>query len=305
MSRVLLVPDLPLEQWPSMDRYALRLAHALAQADPPDLDISMAGPAGTLGDASARSVSAWRRYLARYWRYPRRVRRQRTHILHVLDHSYAHILTGRSVPGIVTVHDLLPVMVLERPATRARDRLRNALLRRSLAGVRSADAWIVSTAWMAGELATWLGRSDHIHVIPYGADDAFFQEGTPTDRARGRTTAGATDDTFLLLHVGSVTDRKNLPGVLAALAGLRARGINARLCQVGGRFTPAQHRLIAQQGLGPHVHQTPRATEVQLIEAYRSADVLLFPSLYEGFGLPVLEAMAVGLPVVVSNIPAL
>ena len=320
MSRVLLVPDLPLEHWPSMDRYALRLSRNLCAVDPPDLDVVLAGPVGGLTDdatesrvsdvataALAKPVSAgeFRRYLARYWSYPRRVRGQRADILHVLDHSYGHLLARRRAPGVVTVHDLLPLITLQRPVTQWRERVRNQLLQRVMLALRTADAWIVSTHWLRDELASWLGAGSGIHVIPYGVDDAFFHEAMPADRAQVRQAMGANDEAFVVLHVGSVTERKNIPGVLSAVAGLRGRNVPARLVQVGGSFTEAQQRQIQQLGLEQHVHQAPRATEVELRAAYRSADVLLFPSLYEGFGLPVLEAMASGLPAVVSSAPAL
>jgi glycosyltransferase involved in cell wall biosynthesis len=71
--------------------------------------------------------------------------------------------------------------------------------------------------------------------------------------------------------------------------------------QVGGRFTADQEQLIQRLGIRPFVRSVASADESTLRRAYRSADVLLFPSLYEGFGFPVLEAFASGLPVVTSG----
>ena len=73
------------------------------------------------------------------------------------------------------------------------------------------------------------------------------------------------------------------------------------LLQVGGRLTADQEQLIERQGLRPYVRSINAADETTLRRAYRTADVLLFPSLYEGFGFPVLEAFASGLPVVTSG----
>ncbi|HXV86480.1 MAG TPA: glycosyltransferase family 1 protein [Gemmatimonadales bacterium] len=308
--KVLLVPDLPLESWPSMDRYASRLAHHLGRLAP-DLDLRLAArvsgptvesdghggpqpPAGLTGEL--------RRYAARYLVYPARVRLLRADLVHVLDHSYGHLLLARrpSAPRVVTVHDLMPVLTVERNATGARDRIRNGLLRRVLKGLRAANAWIVATEWLRGELASWLGSDRGIHVIPYGIEDGFFTPGVepPADTRR---RLGLPASAFVVLHVGSVVPRKNIPAVIAAVAGLRAQGVDAWLLQLGGAFTDDQRRDLAQAGLERLARFIPQASEEDLRAGYRAADVLLFPSHYEGFGFPVLEAMASGTPVVTSG----
>src|SRR5262245_17936510 len=103
MRRVLLVPDLPTERWPSMDRYASRLATHLHRPAT-DLDIKLAGSIATLTTESDKrrsgevilpllptpGVQEFRRYLSRYLFYPWRVWSRRADLVHVLDHSYAH-----------------------------------------------------------------------------------------------------------------------------------------------------------------------------------------------------------------------
>jgi glycosyltransferase involved in cell wall biosynthesis len=76
---------------------------------------------------------------------------------------------------------------------------------------------------------------------------------------------------------------------------------DAYLLQVGGRLTPEQEQLIERLDMRGAVRSVSSADETALRRAYRMADVLLFPSLYEGFGFPVLEAFASGLPVVTSG----
>jgi glycosyltransferase involved in cell wall biosynthesis len=82
---------------------------------------------------------------------------------------------------------------------------------------------------------------------------------------------------------------------------LRRSGLDAWLLQVGGAFSPEQEQEIAAQGIKDVTRNIKEAAEPVLRAAYRAADVLLFPSHYEGFGFPVLEAMAAGLPVVTSG----
>jgi glycosyltransferase involved in cell wall biosynthesis len=321
MSRVLLVPDLPSERWLSIDRYASRLAAHLPRAAP-DLGFALASPVGRLtfderplplrpyGDRESAEPSLARqilRYVQRYVRYPAQVRLQPADVFHVLDHTYAHLVrVAGGIPTVVTVHDLLPVLLVRRRVRRLRERARNVLLRYALTGLRRANAWIVGTEWLRGELAAWLGGDSGIHVVPYGVDDAFFDP-PPADepRAAVRAGLGIPEDSFLLLHVGSVVERKNVPAVFAALQGLRQRGVAAWLLQVGGPFTGRQRKELARRGLKDAVVQVPDAPERQLRAAYHASDVLLFPSHYEGFGLPLLEAMASGLPVVTSGAGAL
>ena len=104
----------------------------------------------------------------------------------------------------------------------------------------------------------------------------------------------------MVLHVGSTAERKNVPLLIQTVARLRAEA-DAYLLQVGGRFSGDQEQLVERLGLRRYVRSVPLADEVTLRRAYRAADVLLYPSLYEGFGVQVLEAFASGLPVVTSG----
>ena len=325
MSRVLLVPDLPLEGWPSMDKYAHRL-HDWLESSNPGFDVRLAAHIGALtrettGDRNSGGFVRWwtqpvdpsrvvlpdplhgpHKYAARHFFYPWRVRREakRADLVHILDHSYAHMLpSAKKRPVVVTVHDLMPVIVLRSPTDGWREGVRNRFLRQALKALRHADAYIVGTEWLKGELATWLGDDRRIKVVPFGVDRAFFGESTSA-RERGRRDWRIPEDAFVVLHVGSTVDRKNVPLVINTVARLRQHS-ETYLLQVGGGFTAEQEQLIDRLDLRRAVRRVNAADETTLRRAYRAADVLLFPSLYEGFGFPVLEAFASGLPVVTSG----
>ena len=330
MTRVLLVPDLPLERWPSMDRYAHRLYDWLESGDP-GFEVRLAAHIGELvretpdgarrfGRRSGGYPRWWaqdvdpasfvlpgplrepQRYAARYFLYPWWLKREakRARLVHILDHTYAHMVSrAQRRPVVVTVHDLMPVIILRSPTDGWREGIRNRFLRTTLKALRLAHSYIVGSEWLKGELATWLGDHRRISVVPFGVDRAFFSE-APGARVRGRADWRIPQEAFVLLHVGSTVERKSVPLVIQTVSRLRAVA-DAHLLQVGGRFTGDQEQLIERLGLRRYVRSVPFVDETTLRRAYRTADVLLFPSLYEGFGYPVLEAFASGLPVVTSG----
>ena len=322
-----------------MDRYAHRLHDWLESGDF-GLNVRLAAHIGALTrDSTGRGSSAQKRssggqsfarwwsqpvdpsrvvlpgplhgpqqWAARYYFYPWRVKREakRADLVHVLDHSYAHMIekAGRR-PVVVTVHDLMPVVVLRSPTDNWREGWREGMrarvLRQALKALRQADAYIVGTEWLKRELATWLGNDKNIYVVPFGVDRAFFSEAATTGaRERWRQNWRIPEEAFVVLHVGSTVDRKNVPLVIQTVTRLRQE-TDAYLLQVGGRFSAEQEQLIDRLDLRRYVRSVAAADETTLRRAYRMADVLLFPSLYEGFGFPVLEAFASGLPVVTSG----
>jgi glycosyltransferase involved in cell wall biosynthesis len=108
-----------------------------------------------------------------------------------------------------------------------------------------------------------------------------------------------------LLHVGSCAARKRVNDLLRIFAEVRKHCPGLRLIQAGGTFSPEQRSLLKSLGLVGDVEQRRGLTRNELARLYRGARVVLMPSDNEGFGLPVIEALACGVPVVASDLPTL
>lgn len=213
---------------------------------------------------------------------------------HDVVHSQSPLLIpATGAAQVVTIHDL---DFLKNP-----DRMTAEIRRDYPALARShaarADAVLVSSHYAAGEVARHLGiDAARIHVCPAGAPS--WAEGV---RAR-RSQPGAPRDH--ILFVGTLSERKNVGGLLAAYRQLRERTPTAPPLVLAGHRTPAFAQWEAQcdqAPLGGHVTRTGYVDTPKRIDLFERAVMLILPSFEEGFGLPVLEAMACGVPVIVSS----
>ena len=195
------------------------------------------------------------------------------------------------VPQAAIVHDLLP---LHYPAEYPRHQyyFRHyvpAALRHSRAVI------VISESTRRDVLDLYRLPPEKVHVVYCGYDPRRFSPG-PTDRARGEPYA---------LYVGNVMPHKNLLRVVEAFARLNP-GVRLVIRGSGrAHHVRALHERIATLGIASRVDWQPYAPDDELVELYRGARMLLLPSLYEGFGLPALEAMGCGTPVLTSSTSSL
>jgi len=138
-----------------------------------------------------------------------------------------------------------------------------------------------------------------VTVTMLAADQRFFQEAA-------QPPAGTVERPYIF-NVGTLEPRKNLPCLLRAFAAARGKGLPHRLVVTGASGWGDSHlaRLVDELHLQHDVSFTGFIDDEQLPGLYAGADFVVYPSLYEGFGLPVLEAMASGAPVITSNVSSL
>lgn len=222
-----------------------------------------------------------------------------------LYHAPEHLLPYMRRATVLTVHDLIFLRYPQHHTWRNRLFLRLAMPR----FVRAADAIIAVSRQTQRDLLDCYGASPaKIHVVYQGIDPA-FTPAPPAEVARIRQqyNAGGAAVRPYLLMVGTLEPRKNHAAALRLLARLRALGYPHRLLIVGGEgwlFEPVR-KMVQRLGLAADVAFAGFVPLVDLVALYSGAAVVLMPSLYEGFGFPVLEAMACGAPVVCSNVSSL
>lgn len=258
------------------------------------------------------NVSAFNgdRLLNRFWDYPRWLRRQvdQFDLFHVVDHSYAH-LVHQLPPGrtIVTCHDLDAFRSLLDPGSAWRSMPRNALARHILAGMRKAALVVCDSAAIRNELLEHkLLPPERVVTVPIGVHPTCRPESEPVADAKASSLLGPASSSRLdILHVGSTIPRKGLEVLLRVFSEVRKKFPQARLIRVGGPFTPAQIVLTEQLNLNGSVLVAPFLDRAVLSAVYRRATLVLQPSEREGFGLPVVEALACGTPVIASDLAVL
>ena len=287
--------------------YVHQLVTALRRVDPVNtyvtirlgpgrLDLFTAGGGRdhvTLPGSLAHRLAAWVDVP-----FARVARAARLDLIH-FPNQFGGAFLGRATRRVVTLHDITPLLFPEQHPPR-RVLGYKLLLRRALG---RADHVIVDATHTADDLVSRrLVERGRVSVIPLAADERF-------------TAAGGDDDVAaryrlperFILTVGVLEPRKNHARLVAALARLHAGGDAEHLVIVGREGwrwrDPLDDPALAH--LRPYVHVLRHVPDADLPGLYRRAAVFAYPSLYEGFGLPLVEAMACGTPAVVSRAASL
>ncbi len=295
--------DMPEEGFLSMERYARELLRGL-RAGREDLTVREFSIHRTNFIRPLRPLLRFipviknyanDRYFSRYFLYPQKVRSVEGEINHVIDHSYGHLLF-RLHPErtVVTCHDLIPLDYEDDPTALS-------VFRYSVSGLKLAARIIAVSEATKNDLISKLNITpSKIRVVAEGVDGRQFQVQSSRFKVEEIRRQYHLPPGKILLHVGTNLRYKNMENILKAFQIVLKSGADVHLLKIG-LLSAAQKDLARSLGIESRVLERSAAAEGDLPFLYNLAAVLVYPSLKEGFGFPVLEALACGLPVIVSR----
>ncbi len=287
--------------------YTLELARALAQLSAAD-EFQLISPVASPG-LSAAEVQGFppnlqlvrTKYLMLWWTagLPLYIRQTALPLFHGTNYE---LPLWNGCARVVSIHDLSLLLHPEthRPAAVSRARRRLPLI------AKAADMIITCSESVKQEICGHLRvNADKVVVTPYAARDQ-FKPVAKEDAAQVRQRLGI-DEQFILF-VGTIEPRKNLIVLIKAFAELlRTTTLRPQLVLAGnqGWLNEELFSCIRESGVGDRICFPGYVDDDDLAALYSACSVSVYPSIYEGFGLPPLEAMACGAPVITTNIPAI
>ena len=321
---ILLIANYSTDRQESMQRFAdlleaeLRAAGFATETIAPQPWIGLLKPAAT-------GVGKWLGYLDKFVIFPfllrvavRRLRREQDRrpgarfIVHICDHSNSPYTAWlHDTPHLVTCHDLLAVRAAHGEFPQARTGSSGRILQRWIVrGLSNARMIVCDSLATESDVRRLVpGRQGKIRTIPIALNHPYRPMSREAalsyfEKLRGQNASARffSPDGSYILHVGGNQWYKNRLGVVQIYMALR--GIMADpplLILVGKSLTAEVRAMVNQGGLSDSVFCFENCDNETLRALYSHAGCLLFPSLTEGFGWPVLEAMACGCPVVTSN----
>jgi glycosyltransferase involved in cell wall biosynthesis len=313
-ARVAILCDLVEENWPSMDLVAEMLLEHLQREHHDSVTVTRICPPMQRRFTRDQSANGKRsntdRLLNRFWDYPRVASRicSEFDLFHIIDHSYAHL--AHYLPPqrtVVTCHDLDTFQSVLDSTNEQRSWPFRLMTKRILSGFQKAALVTADSDSTRQQLLSHkLVSPERVVVVHNGVHSDYTPEPDSTaDQAATRLLGQRCDSSPELLHVGRAVSRKRLDVLLKVLPSLRMKFPQVRLIRVGGPFNGEQANFIAQNKLSDAIVVLPSLERPVLAAVYRRAALVLQPSEKEGFGLPVVEAMACATPVLASDIPVL
>ncbi|MEO5754468.1 MAG: glycosyltransferase family 1 protein [Chthoniobacterales bacterium] len=304
---VLLIGNYPADQQQSMQRFAMMMLHGLTAAGVPAELIQPQPLLGRITFAGAFAAK-WLGYLDKFLFFPGQLKRKLAAgatLVHVCDHSNA-MYSGRveNRPVVVTCHDLLAVRGALGEATDCPASPTGKYLQRWIvSGLRKANAVACASPATLRDAQRIVGEraeGPEISLIWHGINHPYQKQKPERARDLLARVDGLDLDRPFALHVGSNLRMKNREGVLRVFA-LTKDQWNGQMVFTGQKLTPELRSLGEQLGLLDRIVEVEGPNNEVLEALYSSALVLLYPSRFEGFGWPIIEAQACGCPVICSD----
>ena len=291
----------------SMDVYADGLVSGLRQARP---QWSIAEITPSFSEYQGSVIDRIGKYYQRYWSFSQQIqKRTDIDLYHIVDHSDGHLVYGlrkTGKPVIVTCHDLINYIQPENLDNQSKiPFISKQVWNYAVRGICYADHIVTVSDHTAKDVEKIFGLDPAKLTTAYNGVESVYRPLPPHRADALRASYGIAKDSFCLLNVGSNHPRKNVFTVLRALAALHRQNKPVYFIKAGADFTSEQKIFIDDQNLTDWVSYIGKPDKATLAGLYGAADVLVAPSIYEGFGITPLEAMASGTPVITSNVTSL
>ncbi|WP_440953191.1 glycosyltransferase family 4 protein [Methanococcoides sp. FTZ1] len=233
----------------------------------------------------------------RYFAYPYIVKKEvkKDNVKHITSQDLGYLLKFVKLnKTVVTCHDLIPVVY---------DKTHLPNWKYNVEGLKKADRIITISEFSKNDIIKYLNYPENkIRIASPAVDHTNYY------KKRDKSILSELDideNEKVVLYVGSEQPRKNVPTLIKAFSKLKKRFPNVKLLKIGKPQHPGARKelleLIDSLNLRNDIIFCGYISEKELVKYYNAADLFVFPSLYEGFGLPPLEAMACGTPVITSN----
>jgi len=242
----------------------------------------------------------WQRRFA----YPLKIKTQfRGKVAHILDHSWADMIphVPRNASTVVTVHDLIPLRFPGELTLAQTKRFKSVV-----GHIKQADRVICVSEYTKKEVMNLLGIPESkLRIVSNGVEQFTISEAAVLRFRHKIQTASKlpleVDSLFLLGSIGNTSERKNLAILAPALKKAKSLGMEVLFVRAGAPL-PASLRKELHAAIGhDRLIELGQLRDEELGPFYQSMDAVAIPSTYEGFGLPVLEAMAAGTVIISSN----
>lgn len=297
--------DYKEELWESMEVYADKLVNGLQKIKDKNLMLNEYVWGKRISSHFPKKVNKYIRYIFRYVMNPIGVLFQKSDVNHIIDQANVHLLSildGKKT--VVTCHDLIvPYWQIDNiPGNSIKKRCKRIIELWRIQYLRKAAKIIAVSQSTKNDLVSILKiPTNKVIVIPEGVDPAFQrQSGYLINVIKHRYHLPKK----YLLHVGTNHEYKNIERLLKLFSQLITHDHDLYLVKVGQQWTKTQSQFIKDNSLDDKILHCGFVPRSDLPGIYSDAYALLQPSYTEGFGLTVLEAMACGCPVILSDIPA-
>ncbi|MEO5717985.1 MAG: glycosyltransferase family 1 protein [Chthoniobacterales bacterium] len=304
---VLLIGNYPADQQQSMQRFAHMMLHGLTAAGVP-AELIQPQPFFGRFTLAGRFAAKWLGYLDKFLFFPRQLKRKLStgiDLVHICDHSNAmYAAHVRQHPAVVTCHDLLAVRGALGEETDCPASATGKFLQRwVVSGLRKADAVACASPATLRDAERIVRQSDgrpQLLLIHHGINYPYRRQAAEQARALLSGIDRLDLARPFALHVGSNLRMKNREGVLRIFA-LTKNDWEGQMVFAGQKLTPELRSLGKELAVLDRIVEVDGPANEVLEALYSSAMVLLYPSRFEGFGWPIIEAQACGCPVICSN----